>query len=138
MEKSLYDSTSKKHYSAKEHSYFKILTNLFNEKKEISNINLLIIKISIISLSLYITYFPKDNSIQYYHSFTKSYLNKLNFEDLKDLTLRITYLNYSYSLQYKIAEANYCINFYDEYNTVTNQFNIKIQKNYFNRNLIKI
>ena len=116
MEKSLYDSTSKKHYNVKEHSYFKILSNLFQEQKEISNINLLIIKLSMISLSLYIIYFPKDNSIQYYHSFTKSYLNKLDLENLKDLTLRITYFDYSYSLQYKIAEVNYCIDFYDEYN----------------------
>ena len=99
MEKSLYDSTSKKHYNVKEHSYFKILSNLFQEQKEISNINLLIIKLSMISLSLYIIYFPKDNSIQYYHSFTKSYLNKLDLENLKDLTLRITYFDYSYSLQ---------------------------------------
>lgn len=116
MEKSLYDSSSKKHYCVKELSCFRILTNLFKEKNEISNINLLIIKISMISLSLYIIYFPKDNSIQYYHSFTKSYLNKLNLENLKDLTLRVAYLDYSYSLQYKIAEVNYCINFYDEYN----------------------
>ena len=116
MENSLYDFTSKNNYSAKEHSSFKILTNLFNKQKEISNINLLIIKISMISLSLYIIYFQKDNLIQYYHSFTQYYLNKLNLENLKVLTLRIIYLDYSYSLKYKIAEANYCINFYDEYN----------------------
>ena len=116
MENSLYDFTSKNNYSAKEHSSFKILTNLFNKQKEISNINLLIIKISMISISLYIIYFPKDYLIQYYHSFTQYYLNKLNLENLKVLTLRIIYLDYSYSLKYKIAEVNYCINFYDEYN----------------------
>jgi len=69
-----------------------------------------------IYLSLYIIYSLKFNSIQYYHSFDKSYLNKLNLENLKDLTLKITYLDYSYSLLYRIAEVNYCINFYDEYN----------------------
>ena len=67
MENSLYDFTSKNNYSAKEHSSFKILTNLFNEQKEILNIKLLIKKISMIYLSLYIIYFPKDNLIQYYH-----------------------------------------------------------------------
>jgi hypothetical protein len=70
-------------------------------------------------------------------------MNKLDIDNVRNLTLKITYLDYSYSLKYKIAEVKYCINFNDEYNNSivpTKLFlynfhvicHMKYKKNYYN------
>ena len=119
MEKSLgeFDKqiTSKEQYSLINHSYFKKRTNSFSEKNN-SNINIIIIKILIIYLSLQLFFFEFDNSIKYNNYFNTFYLKNLDLDNKKDLTLKISYLDYSYSLKYNITEVKYCINFYDEYN----------------------
>jgi hypothetical protein len=84
--------------------------------KNNSNININIIKILIIYLSLQFIYFVYENSIKYNNIFNTFYLKNLALDNKKDLTLKISYLDYSYSLKYKITEVKYCINFYDEYN----------------------
>jgi len=100
-------------------------TNFFRNEKKISNINLFILKISIILLFLlfliiYLSIWNSINSINYNHYFNSYYMNKFNLNNIKNLSLNITSLDYSYSLKYKIAEVNYCINFYDEYhNSIT-------------------
>lgn len=81
----------------------------------ILNLNLLRKKILILSMffiSLIIIHFVIENSIKTAHFLT----DKLDIDNVRNLTLKITYLDYSYSLKYKIAEVKYCINFNDEYN----------------------
>ena len=120
MEKSLGDFvkqiTSKEQYNLINHSYSKKIMNSFLKKKNNSNIHLIIIKILIIYLSLQFIYFAFENSIKYNHFFNTFYLKNLALDNGKDLTLKISYLDYSYSLTYNITEVKYCINFYDEYN----------------------
>ena len=117
MEKSLGDFgkqiTSREQYNLINCSYSKKIKNSFLEKK---NIHLIIIKILIIYLSLQFIYFAFENSIKYNHFFNTFYLKNLALDNEKDLTLKISYLDYSYSLKYNITEVKYCINFYDEYN----------------------
>ena len=121
MEKSLGDFdkqiTSKEQYNLINHSYFKKITNSFSEKNN-SNINIIIIKILIIYFSLQFIYFEFENSIKYNNFFNTFYLKNLALDNKKDLTLKISYLDYSYSLKYNITEVKYYINFYDEYNTI--------------------
>ena len=120
MEKSLdyFDRqiTSKEQYNLINHSYFKKIAAPFIEKKNISNIHLIIIKILIIVLSLKYIYFAFENSIKYNYFFNTFYLNNLALDNEKDLILKISYFDYSYSLKYNITEVKYCINFYDEDN----------------------
>ena len=120
MEKSLDDFdkqiTSKEQYNFINHSYFKSISNSFLEKNNISNINLIIIKILIAYLSLHYIYFAFENSIKNNNFFNTFYLKNLTLDNEKDLTLKISYLDYSYSLKYNITEVKYYINFYDDYN----------------------
>ena len=67
---------------------------------------------------LIIIHFVKENPIKNMHPFTSLYMVKLNIDNVRNLTLKITYLDYSYSLKYKIAEVKYCINFKDKYNNL--------------------
>jgi hypothetical protein len=69
-------------------------------------------------ISLIIIHFIKENQIKNVHPFINSYINKLNIDNIRNLTFKITYLDYLYSLKYKIAEFKYCINFNDEYNNL--------------------
>ena len=85
----------------------------------ILNPNLLRKKILILSIffiSLINIHFVIENSIKKFHFLTDSYMNKFDIDNVRNLTLKITYLDYSYSLKYKIAEIKYCINFNDKYN----------------------
>ena len=120
MEKSLGDFdkqiTSKEQYNFINHSFFKSISNSFLEKNNISNINLIIIKILIAYLSLHYIYFAFENSIKNNNFFNTFYLKNLTLDNEKNLTLKISYLDYSYSLKYNITEVKYYINFYDEYN----------------------
>ena len=117
MEKSLGDFDkqiiSKGQYNFINNSYFKSTSNSF---LEISNINLIIIKILIVYFSFHYIYFAFENSTKYNNFFNTFYLKNLTLDTEKDLTLKISYLDYSYSLKYNIAEFKYYINFYDEYN----------------------
>lgn len=116
MEKSLDDFNRQKQYRIINHSYFKKITNPFLEKKNIPNIHLIILKLLIIYLSLQFIYFAFKNSIKYNQFFNTFYLKNLALDNEKDLTLKISYLDYSYSLKYNITEVKYYINFYDKYN----------------------
>jgi hypothetical protein len=88
--------------------------------KKIQNINfrLKILILPMFFISLIIIHFIKEKQIKNVHPFISSYMNKLNIGEVRNLALNITYLDYSYSLKYKIAEFKYCINFNDEYNNL--------------------
>ena len=108
--------TSKKKYILLNNSHFKKINNLFLKKKSILKIYLIIIIILIICLLLQSIYFAFENSIKYNNFSNTFYLGRLFLDNEKDLTLKISNLDYSYSLKYNITEVKYCIKFYDEYN----------------------
>jgi len=60
--------------------------------------------------------FAFGNSIKYNYFFKHFYFESLSLDNKKNLTLKISYLDYSYSLKYNITEVKYCINFIDENN----------------------
>ena len=104
--------TPNRRYKIIKSSNLKMLSKASNNKLQI----LEKIIISIFFIALLIIQYITENSIKYIYSFTRVIFNKIYLDDLKDLTLKVIYLNYSFSLKYKVVDIKYCINFYDQYN----------------------
>ena len=94
--------TPNRRYKIIKSSNLKMLSKASNNKLQI----LEKIIISIFFIALLIIQYITENSIKYIYSFTRVIFNKIYLDDLKDLTLKVIYLNYSFSLKYKVVDIN--------------------------------